>query len=94
MPGKIIYADDQFVNQHMMRRHFLDIGIPDSLITFSDGEGVVKYFEQYLKSRRDCEYEIAHSAPSIALVLLDINMPVMNGFQTLERIKQLFNQHN
>ena len=94
IPGKIIYADDQFVNQHMMKRHFLDIGIPDSLITFSDGEGVVTYFEQQLKSRQECEYELAHSFPHVALVLLDINMPLMNGFQTLEMLTQLFRQHN
>lgn len=41
IPGKVIFADDQLINQHLMRQHFADLGIADTLITFSDGQGVV-----------------------------------------------------
>ena len=30
----------------------------------------------------------------ITLILLDINMPVLDGFETLKRIKEIFTEHN
>ena len=48
MPGKIVYADDQFVNQQSVKRHFEDMRIAEMLITFNDGQGVVDYFEEIL----------------------------------------------
>ena len=30
----------------------------------------------------------------ISLALLDINMPILNGFETLKQIKEMFKRHN
>ena len=43
--GKVVYADDQFINQQSMKMNFTDIGILDKLTMFSDGQEVVDHFD-------------------------------------------------
>ena len=47
--GKVIYADDQYVNIANVRRHFKDLGIEDKLITCSNGQEVLNYIDSYLE---------------------------------------------
>lgn len=35
--SKVVYADDQFCNQELLKLNFIDIGIIDRLVMFSDG---------------------------------------------------------
>ena len=48
MPKKVIYADDQFINQKSVERNFQDLGIAGKLITMNDGKDVIEYFEKCL----------------------------------------------
>ena len=50
MPGLVLYADDQFVNQASVKRQFFDLSIVDQLKLVSDGQQVIDFFEQYLGS--------------------------------------------
>ena len=43
--GKVVYADDQFINQQSMKMNFTDVGILDQLVLLSDGQEVVDYFD-------------------------------------------------
>ena len=52
--------------------------IKNRLYTVENGIEAVKFL------KKEDEYR---DAPTPALVLLDINMPLMNGFQVLEKIK-------
>ena len=38
--------------------------------------------------------EIEASIQPVRLILLDINMPVLDGFETLKKIKEIFEAHN
>ena len=44
-PGKVVYADDQFINQQLIKMNFTDVGILDQLVLFSDGQEVVDHFD-------------------------------------------------
>ncbi len=43
--GKVVYADDQFINQQSMKMNFTDVGILDELVMCSDGQEVVDFFD-------------------------------------------------
>ena len=47
--NKVIYADDQFANLHTVQRNFEELNIAEKLITFSNGQDVIDYFEGTLK---------------------------------------------
>ena len=47
-PGLVVYADDQFINQNLMKMKFQELGIEDKLILFANGKEVVDYFESLL----------------------------------------------
>ena len=46
--AKVVYADDQFVNQHTVAKNFEEMGIADKLVTFSNGQDVIEYLEGVL----------------------------------------------
>ena len=48
--GSVLYADDCFLSQQIMRKNFADMGIGDSLVTFNDGQLVIDYFRRYLNA--------------------------------------------
>ena len=83
--GDVVYADDQFVNQHMMKTHFKDLGIEDRLIMFTNGHEVVEHFKGILNAE---ESQKSIRRQPIPLLLLDVNMPVLNGLETLIQVKQ------
>ena len=45
----MVYADDQFVNQHTVAKNFEELNIPEKLITFSNGQDVLEYFEKVVE---------------------------------------------
>ena len=42
---RVVYADDQIINQDLMETQFKNLGLAESLIKFSDGQEVVDYFD-------------------------------------------------
>ena len=63
--------------------------MPDKLITFSDGKEVVDYFETLLNGLHVRSHGETTVQP-VALLLLDVNMPILNGLETLKQIKGKF----
>ena len=58
----------------------------------NDGNDVVEYIEKCLS---EIEFvSIEYTLQPISLLLLDINMPLMNGFETLICVKEIFERHN
>jgi len=75
----VLIDDDQttnFLNQLLLKR----ISITDKVLVALNGKEALELVQQH------CQHATAE-AP--ALVLLDIKMPVMNGFQFLEALGQL-----
>lgn len=65
--------DDNMIDQ-LLHRKIVDIAYPDaSVLLFGEGSSALKHIQT-----------IGANAPSQTVILLDIQMPIMNGFQFLE----------
>ena len=74
-----------------MKRYFSDLGIGENLRTFNDGLSAIQHVETVLAGIQDPE--IVQEQP-ITLLLLDVQMPLMNGFETLRFVKDAYAKHN
>lgn len=74
---EIIYVDDDLADRHLAKIAHRDAHVDTPLRMFSGGAA----FLEYLAQLPDDDYEQR-------LVLLDINMPGMNGFEVLAKLKQ------
>jgi len=68
------------------------LSIIDQLQTFSDGEGMIKNLQSLLNDLT--ETELLAPIQPVTLLLIDINMPVSDGFETLMRVKKVFEFYN
>ena len=63
---------------------------------FSDGQETVSYFEQVLDNLNfdeivnDCNHGTKEAIQPVSLLILDINMPILDGFEVITEVKQLF----
>lgn len=71
---KILYADDDCDDHFFLRESITCTGLPADIVYLTDGDQVIHYLEK-----------AGDDLPS--LIVLDLNMPRMNGKQTLERLK-------
>lgn len=72
---KILYADDDSDDHFFLSESISCSGLPADIVYLTDGHQVIHYLEKH------------HDAlPS--LIVLDLNMPKLNGKQTLERLKK------
>lgn len=71
----ILYADDDMDDREMMEHAFLT-ETEYTLLTFPNGEELLRFLRE------------AEDATTISLIVLDINMPILNGMETLKILKQ------
>ncbi|HEX9958963.1 MAG TPA: response regulator [Fibrella sp.] len=69
----IFVAEDDEDDQFLLRTAFASTGVACDLVFFTNGEELIN--------------QLAISAHRPTLVLLDLNMPVMDGFQTLSYLR-------
>lgn len=79
----IVVVDDEEVDRYIVKRMVKNAGIDGEVIEFRAGDD---FLEVITDERRRAE-EIGLAPPPI-LVLLDINMPRMTGFEVLEAIRE------
>jgi CheY-like chemotaxis protein len=72
---KILYADDDCDDHFFFRESITCTGLPADIVYLTDGDQVIRYLEKN-----------GDDLPS--LIVLDLNMPRLNGKQTLERLKK------
>ena len=80
-PAVILLAEDDPGDQELTRRALEQSRIRNELHIVEDGEEALNYLQ------RRGEYEDPDSSPKPDLMLLDLNMPKMDGKQLLEQMR-------
>lgn len=75
--NKVLLVDDDKINNYINLRLIRRIGLSEEIIVTNNGQEAINYLKQ-------CE---KNALPT--LILLDINMPVMDGFEFLEEFEKL-----
>ncbi len=76
----ILYVDDSEDDVLMATRAFRKSNLENSIVTLTDGQECL----DYLFNQGEYEHK-SHNMPEV--ILLDLNMPRLDGFQTLEQLR-------
>lgn len=76
----ILVVDDDFASNYLTRAILEDMDIAENVHTATNGEEALKFIKQ------QCQ-DIQQFCPE--LILLDVNMPVMNGFEFMEQFNNM-----
>ncbi len=71
----ILLIEDDRIDAMTVSRAFKELGIPDELLLFKNGLEALNFLK---KATKGTQY----------LILLDLNMPTMNGLEFIREIKQ------
>ena len=88
--GKILIVDDDAITCYLHKLTLEKFNILEEIDDVGDGFQALKYIEE------NCSNEAEGENCTVLLVFLDINMPVMNGFEFLKGLEGLgnVNLHN
>jgi len=81
-PGTVLLVEDNPEDAFMVGRAFRTVAAKNALVVLRDGEQAVRYL------KGEGEYGDRLKFPIPELILLDLNMPGMNGFEVLTWVRQ------
>ena len=71
-----------------------DLGITERFKLFSNGQEVLDFLHCFFYEQTSVRPKnSAQFIQPIKLILLDINMPILDGLETLKMVKQLFEKY-
>ena len=70
--------------------NFNDMGIADKLSKFSNGKEMVDFIETIIDQININRSDVSLPLLPVSLILLDINMPVMDGIEAYKIIQDKF----
>jgi CheY-like chemotaxis protein len=76
---RILLVEDNPADAHMLQTSFVRTGVPVEITRMEDGEKAIEYLAA---DRRTL------AAPCCDIVLLDLNLPRVGGYEVLEYIRQ------
>jgi CheY-like chemotaxis protein len=80
--SSILLVDDDKITNFLNQLLLNDLGVAQQVLTAENGQEALRIIQEQCESN-DCP----------ALILLDVNMPVMNGFEFLEAYHELSYPH-
>lgn len=83
MPRTFIVVDDCEADRYLACRTIRDCGYDGEIVEFSDGRAMLELLDDKVKFA-----EFRESAPEPYLVVLDINMPLVNGFDVASALDE------
>ncbi len=78
----VLYVEDEEYDVFFMRRAFQKAGLEEKLQTVVDGQEAIDYLAGKAQFGNRVEY------PLPAVLLLDLNLPIIPGFEVLQWIRQ------
>lgn len=84
MENSVLIVDDNDVDQYLIKRQLTENGITDQVFSSANGQEAVDFLSNYEKKK--AKYQDGFPP---GLILLDINMPLMDGFEFLDIFKKL-----
>lgn len=72
----ILVADDDIEDHHILMDYFMASGLEDSVCFVENGQKLLEYLDKISDDLLP------------QLIVLDLNMPILNGIQTLQTLKK------
>jgi two-component system response regulator len=77
----VLLADDDHDDRYLIQEAITETDLPINLLYVKDGQELLDYL------KGEGEYRDGRTAPKPGLILLDLNMPRMDGREALKEIK-------
>lgn len=83
----VILIDDSDVDRYLIKRHLKKLELSTSFVEAEDGEKALEKLVDFASTHGQ-----ENDQPQ-SLLMVDINMPIMNGFEFLEAFSKLRDEH-
>jgi CheY-like chemotaxis protein len=79
----VLLVDDDEITNFINEQLIKDLSVAEEILVATNGKEGIDAVEKRCQDKKSCP----------ELILLDINMPVMNGFEFLEKYQQMYLPH-